>query len=101
MKVKELEVGMLLEPIDDSSFFLGVEQRVAGEKGFFPWVTIRTKNNYWNKLKDVGHLVMYLGTRKDVNITKDDISWSARYVMMNEKIYAVDPAAWRKMRPVE
>ena len=101
MKVKELEVGMLLETIDDSSFFLGVEQRVAGEKSLFPWVTIRTKNNYWNKLKDVGHLVMYLGTRKDVNITKDDISWSARYVMMNEKIYAVDPAAWRKMRPVE
>ena len=97
MKVKDLDIGMLLEPAGDSEGFLIVKYPFSN--GQFPYVTVRIKGSL-TVMQGIPRQVMYLGRRKDVNIEKSEMTWSDRFVMIGSTIAAVDPSSWRRMKPV-
>ena len=42
--------------------------------------------------------MVYLGTKKDLDI---DMSWTDKFVLINNEVVGVDPGAWRRIEPVE
>lgn len=99
MKVAELEHGMMLEPAGDQERFLRVSV-----PGTFPYITVRyglrQSLNHSAAVPNVKH-VMYVGTRKELNVSMAAMTYSARYVLYNDELTAVDPAAWRRMRAIQ
>ena len=102
MKVSELETGMMLQPAGDSEVFLSGGPTSYNNLKEMSYVTVRTANANFFKSSESAKtkMVMYLGTREDVKVSKDEMSWSDRYVLFNDEITAVDPSAWRRMKPV-
>lgn len=95
MKVKDLEIGMLLEPAGDCEAF----QFVNFNKHELPYITIRVKNTHVH-MKTTPRQAMYLGRRKDINVEKNEMAWSDRFVMIGSTIAAVDPSSWGRMKPM-
>ena len=97
MKVAELKKGMLVECQDKDLRFVvtdysesGPWLRVARFKRGKSWASgLRAK---WPKF------VMYLGTKKDVHVK---VAWSNQFVLADNQIVAVDPAAWRWMKEMD
>ena len=102
MKVSELEVGMMLEPVGDSEIFLKVGPTSYNNLKQISYVTVRTAspNFFKNVQSSKVRVAMYLGTRKDVNVAKDEMNWSDRFILFDNEVTAVDPSSWRRMRPV-
>ena len=102
MKVSELETGMMLEPVGDSEVFLRVGPTSYNNLKQISYITVRSAgpNFFKDPRQSKTRMVMYLGTREDVKVSKDEMSWSDRYVLHNDEITAVDPSAWRRMKPV-
>ena len=98
MKVSELEVGMLLKPAGDSEMFLKVNP-YSGSNTKVPYITVRIRHHaaspYFGGTFPV---VMYAGTRNDLKISKKEMEWSNRFVIVDDEICAVDPSAWRRMK---
>ena len=103
MKVKELEVGMLLRPAGDNEMFLKVApffDPQADEEISYITVRIKPRLRSWMKRPVYHSMVMYLGTKNDLKISRQSIDWSNRFVMLGTEICAVDPTSWRRMVPV-
>lgn len=98
MKVAEVKLGMMLEPIHADSFlFKGLSY-----SGNFSFVSVRRKTR-WTKSEcdpTKPKFMMYLGTRKDVNVKNDPYSWSNRYALFDNEIVAIDPPSWKYLKPV-
>ena len=95
MKVAELEKGMLLECDDKDLRFI-----VTNYGDNAPWLRVGKpiRRPLFSKnieIHDSPKFVMYLGTKKDVDLKCD---WSNRFVLVGTTIAAVDPPAWRNMR---
>ena len=95
MKVSELKKGMLLSPAGDSEAFL-VSTR-SREK--VKCVYIRSIRRSHPHVKCETR-AMYLGNRKDLNMTKKDNSFSNRYVLIDGEVVAVDPWSWGRIKKV-
>ncbi len=98
MKVKELKKGMLLAPAGDGEIF-SLAGPWSEEK--MKWLRVITKprrgrSGYGEK--EFTGSVMYLGTRKDLNVGNDEASWSNRFALVEGEIVSVDPAAWRRIK---
>tara|TARA_B100000214_G_scaffold319353_1_gene254017 strand:+ start:466 stop:768 length:303 start_codon:yes stop_codon:yes gene_type:complete len=94
MKVAELKKGMLLECENKDWCFIVTSY---GDSG--PWVRaahVARRSAYAARIReDSPKFVMYLGTKKDVNVK---VSWSNRIVLVDNIVAAVDPASWKWMR---
>lgn len=95
MKVGELKVGMMVEPVGDSEIFL----TVPGRYETMPYVTVRNATLILQASRPRSKVAIYLGTRKDLNVDRSAMSWSDRYILLDGAMYAVDPSAWRRMQP--
>lgn len=93
MKVRDLKIGMILRPADDFQTFRRV---YSGE-----WleVTNKRKSKAFRSISEErSNFAMYLGRRKDVGDT--ETMWSDRFVLFENNVLAVDPAAWRRIEEV-
>ena len=98
MKVKDLEIGMLLRPVHNRYFNAHNDEWL--------WVATPTKRRrptHWSNMRPITksniEIAMYLGTKKDLGIK--GVAWSDRYVLFQNKVLAVDPYVWRNIEPVE
>ena len=95
MLVSELIPGMLLVPAGDNECFA-----VYGTDG--RWLRVRIKPKYGRSMDMLSKLyerpVLYLGTKKDLNITQP---WTDKFVLVNNEVVGVDPSSWRRMKPAE
>ena len=98
MKVRELEKGMILQPAGDNEVFL-IPNIAPSRKGM-PYLTVRCRPVRGKKVygKIVTSDAMYVGTRKDLNVGRDEINWSDRYVLIDGSVAAVDPSAWARIK---
>ena len=96
MKVRELEKGMILTCINKDDCFA-----IYGDIG--RWAIVRAKPPYgarsvWGNVEICPDTVaIYLGTKKDIDI---DMKWTDRFVLLNNQIVGVDPASWRRIKPL-
>ena len=96
MKVKDLEKGMILTCVNKNDCFA-----IYGDKG--RWAIVRAKPSAggavaWGNVEICPDSVaIYLGTKKDIDI---DMKWTDRFVLINNQIVGVDPASWRRIKPV-
>ena len=92
MKVCNLRKGMLLECANDSDAFL-----IHGSDN--TWVSVRPRMFRGRRQENTGFIedkiIMYLGTKKDINI---DIDWCDKFVLIDGEIVGVDPYSWQLMR---
>ena len=99
MKVAELKIGMLVEPVGDSEIFC----LQSGYKCALPHIRVLNKN--WSVSRNSqplnGLKAMYLGDRKEASVSKKDHPWSNRFVLIAGQIAAVDPAAWKRIKVVK
>ncbi len=95
MKVGELKKGMLLSPAEDNGVFL--VSLHSGKK--VKYTCVRTRRR-WDKNVSCSNRAMYLGNRKDLNMTKEDSSFSNRYVLIDGEVAAVDPWSWIRIKKV-
>ncbi len=95
MKVKELELGMMVSPAGDSEVFriLKITQRMS-------YLTVSTGKRF-PKTYDSNQVAMYVGTRKQANVSPGESSFSNRFVLISGQVVAVDPAAWQRIKRVE
>lgn len=94
MKVGELKKGMILTCKDPKNCFA-----IYGQKD--KWVLVRSQPRVWNSrhVKICQDQVMiYLGTKKDLDI---DMKWTDRFVLINNQVVGVDPASWKRIKPVQ
>ena len=101
MKVKDLKVGMLIKPVGDSEIFYLIPPHAGSQNWNIPFVTVRTKSYYIRKDVKLYDTCIYVGTRKDVLVSKKDLSYTDKYVMINGMIAGVDPSAWARIEPVQ
>tara|TARA_R110001583_G_scaffold12612_7_gene55838 strand:- start:14371 stop:14652 length:282 start_codon:yes stop_codon:yes gene_type:complete len=92
MKVSDLKIGMILRPTSDCQTF---RQVYNGE-----WLMVQPQATrvFGTRKPESSSFAMYLGTRKDVGDTKTQ--WSDRFVLFENSVLAVDPAAWRRIEEV-
>lgn len=95
MKVKDLEKGMLLECANDNDSFMVHEGKDA-------WLYVRPRMHRGQRRENRAFtddkIIMYLGTKKDVNI---DIPWCDKFVFIDKRIVGVDPGCWCRIRIVD
>ena len=105
MKVKDLEIGMLLKPKDDGVFLTAWNDKMI----VVGWPPTSTQGNpvwktsYYQKQEKraKGKIAVYMGQRKDLNIKKSkETDWSNRFVLVEGKIYPADTHEWKKIDPV-
>lgn len=93
MKVKELKKGMILTHINRDDCFT-----IYGATDNWVMVRPRPRYKYFHTSKICNDNVMiYLGTKKDIDMK---MQWTDRFVLIDNQIVGVDPAAWRKIKPV-
>ncbi len=96
MKVKDLEKGMILTCASKNDCFA-----IYGDMG--RWAIVRAKPSsiapvrFGNVEICPDSVAIYLGTKKDIDI---DMKWTDRFVLINNQIVGVDPASWRRIKPV-
>ena len=98
MKVAELEIGMLVEPVGDNELF----RLHPSQKSQLPYITVRT-GKWGAPYSSIARAqqAVYLGNRKEASVAKNDFGWSNRFVLIGGTVAAVDPAAWKRMRKVK
>ena len=100
MKVSELKKGMLIECVNDDECFVlsGSGWKVHNNEP--PWLMVaKRRRRGWNYPKNmVSKFAMYLGTKKDANVV---MGYCNKFVLIDNKIAGVDPAAWRKIKAVD
>jgi hypothetical protein len=95
MRVSELKEGMLLTCSNDGDSFsiYGTEKtrwlRVVVKPSRFG----RSTQYAFSNTLDT-RVIMYLGTKKDMNMK---VGWSNRFALVDDEIVAIDPAAWRRI----
>ena len=101
MKVSELKKGMLLATEDSSYKFNVVEYSTTGLGE--PWCNVIPKRRKrigwaWSQTDSTEEdlIAVYVGTKSDVS---GKTKWSNRYILIQNKIVPVDPAAWRRIKP--
>ena len=96
MLVSELKPGMLLVPAGDNERW---QVYVMSQDESHKWLSVRTKTavKWQGEHPYPKGPVLYLGTKKDLNI---DARWTNKFVLVDNEIYGVEPAAWRRMKPV-
>ena len=96
MKVKDLEKGMLLKCVDKDHRFI-IRESIGSHR----WLhvtryprrfhhTLNSKPRDWSE----NRTIMYLGTKKDVPIK---MPWCDKFVLIDNQVVGVDPAAWSKI----
>ena len=94
MKVCDLKKGMLLECVNRNDSFMVHE----GENA---WLYVRPRiyrgQRRENPAFTEDKIIMYLGTKKDMNI---DVPWCDKFVFVDKKIVGVDPGCWHRIRIV-
>ncbi len=106
MKVSELKKGMLLECANDNEVFVLSGAGWMTHPDEPPWLMIALKRNnvnLWgrqapNKKIRREKFVMYLGTKKDTNIS---MQYCDKFVLIGGKVAGVDPSIWCKLRSVK
>jgi hypothetical protein len=101
MKVKDLEIGMLLCPADDGVFLTAFNDEMI-VVGYPPSSRSLWSTAYYQKQakRAKGKIAIYMGQRKDLNIKKQKATdWANRFVLVEGKIYPVDTHEWKKIRP--
>ena len=102
MKVSELKKGMLLKCASPKQTIRSSSYPYAADDGEVEWANVVPKRrSAWHSKNfpaDESDIVMYIGTKQDVNVKA---TWSNKFILLNGKIAAVDPAAWRKLVPVD
>ena len=100
MKVSELKKGMLVKCISPKHTISA--SNFAYGKNDVKWANVVSKKrSLWARQKhriETADVAMYIGTKKDVKVSAD---WSDKFILLNGNIVAVDPAAWRKLTPVD
>ena len=98
MKVAELEIGMLVEPVGDNELF----RLSPSYRPQLPYVTVRS-GRWASQHSSIAQAqqAMYLGNRKEASVAKNDFEWSNRFVLIGGTVAAVDPAAWKRMKRVK
>lgn len=98
MKVKDLKKGMLLSCVYEEDCFA-----IFGSTND-KWVMVRArpKNSPYGRVAFNAKIcpdttMIYLGTKKDIDIK---MKWTDRFVLIDDQIVGVDPAAWRRIKPV-
>jgi len=91
VKVKDLKIGMILRPMNDSQVF---GETYAGE-----WLQVTNKYTRSGREFLKPSFAMYLGTKED--LADIDTKWSDKFVLFKNKILAVDPSAWRYIEEVK
>ena len=103
MKVAELEIGMIVKPIHADDRF---QPSPSGEwisvvKNYYTgysWPARRKRRVNPNVSKDQ-KVAVYLGRKKDVGkVGKKEVEWSDRFVLFENKVFAMDPPSWRKLQ---
>mgnify|MGYP001174575438 FL=1 len=97
MKVKDLKPGMMLVPAEDDRVFLSTTYL----NNSTPWVRVVNKRLYKNLVRHgatTGPFMIYVGTKKDVDL---DVDWCNRFALLNGVLMGVDPAAWKYIKPIE
>ena len=97
MKVKDLKPGMMLVPAEDDRVFLSTTYL----NNSTPWVRVINKRFYKNLAvhgATTGPFMIYVGTKKDVDL---DVDWCNRFALLNGALVGVDPAAWKYIKPIE
>lgn len=107
MKVSELKVGMLLEPIP-GYIFLKMPKNFHLE---FNWVAVRSEDYVpWNHFsamttgaapEALNCHALYIGNRKQAGVQPSQFDWSDRYVMIDGDLAAVEPSSWRHITLTE
>jgi hypothetical protein len=104
VKVKELKIGMLLTPTDKRSQFSTL---------FGGYVIGVTREGYVDRRDSAmaNRTAIYLGRREDVNVEVEfsagyenglsSIGWSNRFVLVKNRIFAVEPSEWKYIKPVD
>ena len=103
MLVKDLKKGMLVEPMGPSYVFT-VNRHTWYSGTPIPWLTVTAKpkrgtrrsSSLWYHHKNT--FAMYVGTKKD---TKVKAAWSDKFLLIHGEVVAVDPSAWKYLKPVE
>ncbi len=97
MLVSELKPGMLLLPAGDNEVWAvygGQSFEDVGEK----WLTVQIKGWARDKGTRPEGPVLYLGTKRDLKL---NVKWTNKFVLVNNEIHGVDPASWKRIKPVE
>lgn len=102
MKVKDLKPNVLVRLGPQTQHFpVGmwiINTTPTGEN--MPWLAIRGLTARGRLTNVPDGTFLYLGTRKDVNVSQKDFGWSNRYGLVQGKIVAIDPAAWKHLELV-
>jgi len=94
VRVGDLKKGMLLECVNDNDSFMVHEGKNA-------WLYVkprRYRGQRANAAFTEDKIIMYVGTRKDMNI---DVPWCDKFVFVDKKIVGVDPGCWNRIRIVD
>jgi len=93
MRVSELKIGMLIECANPEDRFI----ITSWESN--PWLRVVTRNFRRHSAihQEAPRFGMYVGTKKDLGISA---MWSDKFLLVGKEIVAVDPSAWRILRPV-
>ena len=98
MRVAELRSGMLLKPKPGWSWF----HPLAPWGSALKWIkVINTDRIPGNPERPIDFIATYAGNRKEMSLEKRESFWSARFVLAQGEIYAVDPNAWRNMESIK
>ena len=91
MKVRDLKPGMIVAPAGDNEVFSFRQPPKGHTMGYImvtgPWRSSPSPKQ-----------AMYLGDRKKVNVSKEDFSFSNRFVLIDGVVAAVDPSAWIRIK---
>lgn len=96
MKVKDLKKGMLLACSDDRDCFA-----IYGSTDKWVMVRQKPKDSPWGRVPINVKIcpdatMIYLGTKKDIDVK---MKWTDKFVLIDNQIVGVDPAAWRRIKP--
>ena len=91
MKVKDLSIGMWLEPANNWKWTL------AGKTNKYLCIF---RGTYKLKSSPPSKYAIYLGQRKDLNITKRS-DWSNRYCLFEGEILPVNQSDWPYIQPAK
>jgi ABC-type lipopolysaccharide export system ATPase subunit len=97
MKVADLERGTLLTAAGDNECFsiCGIDEK---------WLSViqkprinRRNISYPIPSISKSKIAVYLGTKKDISV---DMKWTDKFVLIDNEIVGVDPAAWRRIKKI-
>ena len=99
MKVSELTPGVLIECANDDEVFSTSRSWSSKVDSDPHWLTVTKiwKKPHLLKRAREEKFIMYLGTKRDINIK---MNWCDKFALIGDQIVGVDPSAWSKLRIV-